>query len=167
MPIGKAKVVREGRDLTIITYGAMVWTRAGSRRQAGGGGRVASKWWTCARCCRWIARRSAPASARRRKVLLVHEDTRTGGMAGELAVTHHGERLRIPGRAHRAGDRARYSGPLQPAARRGVPAQCGKGSGEGSLAVSLLSWRWSAARCRRRTTRPRCASAGMARALAI
>src|SRR6476646_8214884 len=26
VPIGKAKVVREGRDLSIITYGAMVWT---------------------------------------------------------------------------------------------------------------------------------------------
>src|SRR5947209_3384978 len=26
VPIGKAKVVREGRDLSIVTYGAMVWT---------------------------------------------------------------------------------------------------------------------------------------------
>src|SRR5215468_766550 len=26
VPIGQAKVVREGRDLSIITYGAMVWT---------------------------------------------------------------------------------------------------------------------------------------------
>src|SRR5207237_5131597 len=25
VPIGKAKVVREGRDLSIVTYGAMVW----------------------------------------------------------------------------------------------------------------------------------------------
>ena len=26
VPLGKAKVVREGRDLTIVAYGAMVWT---------------------------------------------------------------------------------------------------------------------------------------------
>ena len=49
VPIGKAKVVREGRDLTIVTYGAMVWTALEAADEAGRRRRVASKWWICAR----------------------------------------------------------------------------------------------------------------------
>src|SRR5215510_13791238 len=33
VPIGKARVAREGRDLSIITYGAMVWTALGAADQ--------------------------------------------------------------------------------------------------------------------------------------
>ena len=38
VPIGKAKVVREGRDLSIITYGAMVWTALEAADQLAGEG---------------------------------------------------------------------------------------------------------------------------------
>ena len=33
VPIGKAKVVREGRDLSIVTYGAMVWVALEAARK--------------------------------------------------------------------------------------------------------------------------------------
>ena len=60
VPIGKAKVVREGRDLTIITYGAMVWTALEAAeswpRKA-----FRPKWWICGRWCRSTAKPFAPA----------------------------------------------------------------------------------------------------------
>jgi pyruvate/2-oxoglutarate/acetoin dehydrogenase E1 component len=86
VPIGKAKVVREGRDLSIITYGAMVWTAldAADRLAAEG----ASVEVVDLRTLMPLDRDTVCASAKKTsKVLLLHEDTRTGGMAGELAVT--------------------------------------------------------------------------------
>src|SRR6202158_1762037 len=38
VPIGKAKVVREGKDLSIITYGAMVWTALEAAEKLAGEG---------------------------------------------------------------------------------------------------------------------------------
>ena len=141
VPIGKAKVVREGRDLSIITYGAMVWTALEAAEKLAEEG--CSVEVVDLRTLVPLDRETVCASVRKTsKVLLLHEDTRTGGMAGELAATHHGKRLRISGRAHRARDGAGHAGPLQPSAGGGIPAQCGKGRREGSLAVSLLSWRW-------------------------
>jgi 2-oxoisovalerate dehydrogenase E1 component beta subunit len=86
VPIGKAKVVREGRDLSIITYGAMVWTAleaAEKLAQEGCSIEVVDL-----RTLMPLDRETVCASVRKTsKVLLLHEDTRTGGMAGELAVT--------------------------------------------------------------------------------
>jgi pyruvate/2-oxoglutarate/acetoin dehydrogenase E1 component len=86
VPIGKAKVVREGRDLSIITYGAMVWTALEAAATLAAEG--------CSievldlRTLVPLDRDSVCASVRKTsKVLLLHEDTRTGGMAGELAAT--------------------------------------------------------------------------------
>ncbi len=67
VPIGKAKVVREGRDLSIITYGAMVWTALEAAETYWPPKAAASKCWTCAPWCRWIANPSAPACVRRRR----------------------------------------------------------------------------------------------------
>jgi 2-oxoisovalerate dehydrogenase E1 component beta subunit len=86
VPIGKAKVVREGRDLSIITYGAMVWTalEVADRLAAEG----ASVEVVDLRTLMPLDRETVCASVRKTsKVLLVHEDTRSGGMAGELAAT--------------------------------------------------------------------------------
>jgi len=86
VPIGKAKVVREGRDLSIVTYGAMVWTalEAADRLAAEG----ASVEVVDLRTLMPLDRDTVCASVRKTgKALLVHEDTRSGGMAGELAAT--------------------------------------------------------------------------------
>jgi pyruvate/2-oxoglutarate/acetoin dehydrogenase E1 component len=86
VPIGKAKVVREGADLSIITYGAMVWTALEAAAVLAAEG--ASVEVVDLRTLLPVDRETVCASARKTsKVLLLHEDTRTGGMAGEIAVT--------------------------------------------------------------------------------
>ncbi len=86
VPIGKAKVVREGRDLTIVAYGAMVWTAleaAGKLAEEGAAAEVVDL-----RTLLPLDRETVIESVRKTsKVLLVHEDTRTGGIAGELAAS--------------------------------------------------------------------------------
>ncbi|HLH19412.1 MAG TPA: alpha-ketoacid dehydrogenase subunit beta [Bryobacteraceae bacterium] len=86
VPIGKAKVVREGKDLTIVAYGAMVWTalEAAERLAAEG----ASAEVVDLRTLLPLDRETVCESVKKTsKVLLVHEDTRTAGLAGELAVS--------------------------------------------------------------------------------
>jgi pyruvate/2-oxoglutarate/acetoin dehydrogenase E1 component len=86
VPIGKAHVIREGHDLSIITYGAMVWTafEAADKLAAEG----ISVEVVDLRTLVPLDRETVCESVRKTsKVLLLHEDTRTGGMAGELAAT--------------------------------------------------------------------------------
>ncbi len=86
VPIGMAKVVREGTDLTIVTYGAMVWVAleaAGKLAEEGASVEVVDL-----RTLLPLDRETVSESVRKTsKVLLLHEDTRTGGMAGELAAS--------------------------------------------------------------------------------
>lgn len=86
VPIGKAKVVREGRDLTIVAYGAMVWTAldaADRLAQEGASAEVVDL-----RTLLPLDRKTVCESVQKTsKVLLVHEDTRTAGLAGELAIS--------------------------------------------------------------------------------
>jgi 2-oxoisovalerate dehydrogenase E1 component beta subunit len=86
VPIGQAKVVREGRDLSIITYGAMVWTALEAAEKLAAEGCSAEV--VDLRTLVPLDRDTICASVRKTsKALLLHEDTRTGGMAGELAAT--------------------------------------------------------------------------------
>ncbi|MDE3160819.1 MAG: alpha-ketoacid dehydrogenase subunit beta [Acidobacteriota bacterium] len=86
VPIGKARIAREGRDLSIITYGAMVWVAleaAGKLAEEAIEVEVVDL-----RTLLPLDRKTVCESAKKTsKVLLLHEDTRTGGMAGELAAT--------------------------------------------------------------------------------
>ena len=86
VPIGKARIAREGRDLSIITYGAMVWVAleaAATLAQEAIEVEVVDL-----RTLLPLDRKTVCESAKKTsKVLLLHEDTRTGGMAGELAAT--------------------------------------------------------------------------------
>jgi 2-oxoisovalerate dehydrogenase E1 component beta subunit len=86
VPIGKAKVVREGTSLSIITYGAMVWAALEAADKLAGEG--ASVEVVDLRTLMPLDRETVCASVRKTgKALLVHEDTRSGGIAGELAAT--------------------------------------------------------------------------------
>src|SRR5262252_10134792 len=80
VPLGKAKMVREGRDLSIITYGAMVWTALEAADKLAGEG--VSVEVVDLRTLVPLDRDTVCESVRKTsKVLLVHEDTRTAGMA--------------------------------------------------------------------------------------
>ena len=87
VPIGKAAVRREGADLTIVTYGAMLYpsleAAATLEKERGASVEVIDL-----RTLLPLDRETLVASARKTgKVLVVHEDTRTGGIAGEIAAT--------------------------------------------------------------------------------
>jgi 2-oxoisovalerate dehydrogenase E1 component beta subunit len=86
VPIGKAKVVREGTDLSIITYGSGVWIALEAADKLAEEG--ASVEVVDLRTLVPLDRETVCASVKKTsKALLLHEDTRTGGMAGELAAT--------------------------------------------------------------------------------
>jgi 2-oxoisovalerate dehydrogenase E1 component beta subunit len=86
VPIGKAKVVREGKDLTIVTYGAMLYVALEAAERLSDEG--ASVEVVDLRTLLPLDRETVLESVKKTsKVLLLHEDTRTGGIAGELAVS--------------------------------------------------------------------------------
>src|SRR5690242_16099340 len=85
VPIGKAKVAREGRHVTIVTYGAMLHESleaADVLEQEGISLEVVDL-----RTLAPLDVETVVASVRKTsKVMVVHEDTRTGGLAGEIAA---------------------------------------------------------------------------------
>jgi 2-oxoisovalerate dehydrogenase E1 component beta subunit len=85
VPIGKAAVRREGRDLTILSYAAMLHTSleaAAELEKEGIDAEVIDL-----RTLLPLDREAILASvAKTNKLLVVHEDTRTGGIAGEIAA---------------------------------------------------------------------------------
>jgi pyruvate/2-oxoglutarate/acetoin dehydrogenase E1 component len=85
VPIGKALVRREGTDISVITYGAMVWAALDAAAELEKEG--ISLEVVDLRSLLPYDEETVLASVRKcNKVILLHEDTRTGGMAGELAA---------------------------------------------------------------------------------
>jgi 2-oxoisovalerate dehydrogenase E1 component beta subunit len=85
VPIGKAAVRREGRDLTILSYAAMVHTSLEAAEQLAKEGIDAEV--IDLRTLLPLDREAIIASVKKtNKLLVVHEDTKTGGIAGEIAA---------------------------------------------------------------------------------
>ncbi|MCH7777266.1 MAG: alpha-ketoacid dehydrogenase subunit beta [Gemmatimonadetes bacterium] len=85
-PIGKARIAREGTDLTIITWSAMVWKSLDAaqtiEKEDGASVEVLDL-----RTLLPMDDDAIMASVRKtNKVLIVHEDSRTGGVAGEITA---------------------------------------------------------------------------------
>jgi 2-oxoisovalerate dehydrogenase E1 component beta subunit len=86
VPIGKARVAREGSDLSIITYAATVWKalEAADRLQKDDGLSVEV---IDLRTLAPLDDEAIQATVRKtNRVMIVHEDTRTGGIAGEITA---------------------------------------------------------------------------------
>lgn len=85
IPIGKAAVRRPGRDLTIISYAAMLHASLEAAAELARDGIEAEV--IDLRTLLPLDRETILASVRRtNKLLIVHEDTRIGGIAGEIAA---------------------------------------------------------------------------------
>ena len=117
-PIGRAALRRDGRDLAIVSYGAYVHVAlrvaasAGRRRDRRGVLDLAEP--------RAARSRRGPAVLARRchRVLVVHEDTRTGSIGESIAAVDSGRGVRVArcagrGSSARSIRRCPYSPPLE------------------------------------------------------
>lgn len=85
VPIGKAALRREGTDLSIITFGAMVYTALDAAAQLAADGIQADV--LDLRSLAPLDRDAVLTTvAKTSRALLLHEATRTGGIGGELAA---------------------------------------------------------------------------------
>ncbi len=85
IPIGKAAVRREGRDLTIVSYAAAAHTSLEAAKLLANDGIDAEV--IDLRTLLPLDREAIVSSVKKTsKLLIVHEDTRTGGIAGEIAA---------------------------------------------------------------------------------
>jgi pyruvate/2-oxoglutarate/acetoin dehydrogenase E1 component len=92
IPLGEAAIARQGTDLSIVTYGAMVWTAleaADALAAAGIDAEVVDL-----RSLVPLDEKTLFESVEKtNRVLVLHEDTRRGGLAGELAALISDERF--------------------------------------------------------------------------
>jgi 2-oxoisovalerate dehydrogenase E1 component beta subunit len=85
VPIGKAVLRREGTDLSIVTFGAMVYTALDAAQQLARGGVEADV--LDLRSLAPLDREAVLTSvSKTSRVLLLHEARLTGGIGGELAA---------------------------------------------------------------------------------
>jgi 2-oxoisovalerate dehydrogenase E1 component len=83
VPFGRAKLIREGRDMTIVTWGAMV-ERC---EEAAEGSAVEAEVIDLRTLIPWDRSAVLASVAKTRRCLIVHEDNLTAGFGAEIAAT--------------------------------------------------------------------------------
>jgi pyruvate/2-oxoglutarate/acetoin dehydrogenase E1 component len=82
-PIGKARIHQEGDDVSVITWGAMVYTAEEAAKQVDASVEIVD----LRTVMPWDRQAVLESVRKTSKVLVLHEDTRTGGFGGEIAAT--------------------------------------------------------------------------------
>jgi len=86
VPIGKARTHRPGTDVSVITWGAMVYTAEEAAEQLDADG-VSVEIVDLRSVMPWDKPAVLDSVRKTSKVLVLHEDTRTGGFGAEIAAT--------------------------------------------------------------------------------
>jgi 2-oxoisovalerate dehydrogenase E1 component beta subunit len=84
VPIGKARTHQEGEDITVVTWGAMVYTAAEAAKQLDD---TSVEIIDLRTIVPWDKQAVLESVRKTSKVLVLHEDTRTGGFGAEIAAT--------------------------------------------------------------------------------
>jgi 2-oxoisovalerate dehydrogenase E1 component beta subunit len=84
VPIGSARVAREGRDVSVITYSATVWKALDAADQLAAEDGVSVEVIDLRSILPLDDEAIIATVKKTNRVLVVHEDTRTGGVAGEI-----------------------------------------------------------------------------------
>jgi 2-oxoisovalerate dehydrogenase E1 component beta subunit len=85
-PIGQARVARKGTDLTIVTYSAMVWKALEAAEEIATRDGASVEVLDLRSLVPMDDAAIVQSVKKTNKVLIVHEDTRTGGVAGEITA---------------------------------------------------------------------------------
>ncbi len=85
-PIGQARVALEGRDLSIVTYSAMVWKALEAAHVLEKEDGLSVEVLDLRTLLPMDDAAIFAAVRKTNRVMIVHEDTRTGGVAGEIAA---------------------------------------------------------------------------------
>jgi 2-oxoisovalerate dehydrogenase E1 component beta subunit len=86
VPLGKARTHREGNDISVITWGAMVYTAEEAAQLLDADG-VSVEIIDLRTVMPWDKAAVLESARKTSKVLVLHEDTRTGGFGAEIAAT--------------------------------------------------------------------------------
>src|SRR5687768_2190501 len=86
VPIGKARAAREGKDVSIITYAATVWKALEAAEQVEKEDGLSVEVIDLRSLLPMDDEAIIATVKKTNRVLIVHEDTRTGGVAGEITA---------------------------------------------------------------------------------